>query len=252
MATETAVALDSNFKLLLMSRILVAVEKMVASCYNRDQTWLCVYCWCQTPSGVVSPRGNHSGCALVIARRGETTPSGVWHQQYTHNHVWSLNRNPTNPNPTTRNSTNPNPTNRNPTNTNTTSTNPTSTNPTNTNRTKKPNQNQPIKPTKPICAKTQTIQHQTPNQTSCAHKWGQYTPALISTHPIKKYPTNSPIFKSLWSKIDRDPETYPISINPRDEMNRADSFREKLRKPRFSVNFWPPEGQKWGHEHENR
>ena len=29
MATETAVALDSNFKLLLISRILVAVEKMV-------------------------------------------------------------------------------------------------------------------------------------------------------------------------------------------------------------------------------
>ena len=26
----------------------------------------------------------------------------------------------------------------------------------------------------------------------------KYTPALISTHPIKKYPTNSPIFKSLW------------------------------------------------------
>ena len=77
MARETAVALDSNFKLLSMSRILVAVEKIVASCYNRDQTWLCVYCWCQTPSGVVSPRG-------------ETTPSGVWHQQYTHNHVWSL------------------------------------------------------------------------------------------------------------------------------------------------------------------
>ena len=53
---ETAVALDSNFKLLSMSRILVAVEKMVSSCYNRDQTWLCVYCWCQTPSGVVSLR----------------------------------------------------------------------------------------------------------------------------------------------------------------------------------------------------
>ena len=35
-------------------------------------------------------------------------------------------------------------------------------------------------------------------KTSCAHKWGQYTPVLISTHPIKKYPTNSPIFKSLW------------------------------------------------------
>ena len=90
MATETAVALDSNFKLLLMSRILVAGEKIVASCYNRDQTWLCVYCWCQTPEGVVSPWGDHSGCALVIARRGETTPLRVWHQQYTHNHVWSL------------------------------------------------------------------------------------------------------------------------------------------------------------------
>ena len=38
----------------------------------------------------------------------------------------------------------------------------------------------------------------TANKTSCAHKWGQYTPALISTHPSKKYPTNSPIFKSLW------------------------------------------------------
>ena len=48
MATETAVALDSNFKLLLMSRILVAVEKMVASCYNRHQAWMCVYCWCPT------------------------------------------------------------------------------------------------------------------------------------------------------------------------------------------------------------
>ena len=42
--------------------------------------------------GVKLPRvlSRHSGCALVIARRGETTPSGVWHQQYTHNHVWSL------------------------------------------------------------------------------------------------------------------------------------------------------------------
>ena len=54
------------------------------------------------------------------------------------------------------------------------------------------------------------------------------------------------------TKIDRVPETNPISINPRDEINRADSFPEKLRKPRFSVNFWPPEGQKWGHKHENR
>ena len=31
-------------------------------------------------------------CALVIARRGETTPSGLSHQQYIHNHVSSLNQ----------------------------------------------------------------------------------------------------------------------------------------------------------------
>ena len=31
--------------------------------------------------------------------------------------------------------------------------------------------------------------------------------------------------------INRGPETYPISINPRDEINWANSFREKLRKP---------------------
>ena len=54
MATKTAVALNSNFKLLLLSRILVAVAKSVASCYNRDQTWLCVYWWCQAPPGVFS------------------------------------------------------------------------------------------------------------------------------------------------------------------------------------------------------
>ena len=30
-----------------------------------------------TPSWVVSPRGDHEGCALVIARRGETTHEGV-------------------------------------------------------------------------------------------------------------------------------------------------------------------------------
>ena len=31
----------------------------------------------KTPSCVVSPRGDHSGCVLVIARRGDTTHSGV-------------------------------------------------------------------------------------------------------------------------------------------------------------------------------
>ena len=52
------------------------IVESIKEFHLRDQTWLCVYCWCQTPEGVVSPRG-------------ETTPSGVWHQQYTHNHVWS-------------------------------------------------------------------------------------------------------------------------------------------------------------------
>ena len=28
----------------------------ITNCCLRDQTWLCVYCWCQTPEGVVSPR----------------------------------------------------------------------------------------------------------------------------------------------------------------------------------------------------
>ena len=39
------------------------------------------------------------------------------------------------------------------------------------------------------------------------------------------------------TKIDRGPETYPISINPRDEMNRADSFRENCRNPDFRSIF---------------
>ena len=41
--------------------------EMVASCYNHNQAWLCVYCWCHTPSGVVSPWGDHVGA--VIARQ---------------------------------------------------------------------------------------------------------------------------------------------------------------------------------------
>ena len=38
---------------------------------------------------------NSRGCCLAApgdhegAVRGETTPEGVWHQQYTHKHVWS-------------------------------------------------------------------------------------------------------------------------------------------------------------------
>ena len=39
------------------------------------------------------------------------------------------------------------------------------------------------------------------------------------------------------TKIDRGPETYPISINPGDEMNRADSFRENCGNPDFRSIF---------------
>ena len=39
------------------------------------------------------------------------------------------------------------------------------------------------------------------------------------------------------TKIDRGPEIYPISINPRDEMNRADSFRENCGNPDFRSIF---------------
>ena len=85
MATETAVALDSNFKLLLMSRISVAVEKMVASCYNRDQTCLYVYCWCQTPSGVVSPWAASSGSPGAAKQHPSLIPT-----IHTHS-CWSLN-----------------------------------------------------------------------------------------------------------------------------------------------------------------
>ena len=53
---RTAVALDWNYKLLLMGRLLVAAEKNCGIMLYRDQTWLCVYCLCQTPEGVVSPR----------------------------------------------------------------------------------------------------------------------------------------------------------------------------------------------------
>ena len=39
------------------------------------------------------------------------------------------------------------------------------------------------------------------------------------------------------TKIDRGPETYPISINPWDEMNRADSFGENCGNPDFRSIF---------------
>ena len=58
-------------------------------CGLRDQTWLCVYCWCETPEGVVSPCWVITRAQSEWMPHGETTHEGVWHQQYTHNHVWS-------------------------------------------------------------------------------------------------------------------------------------------------------------------
>ena len=47
-------------------------------------------------------------------------------------------------------------------------------------------------------------------------------------------------------------EGIEAAVDTKSLGNVKKRFRKKLRKPRFSVNFWPPEGQKWGHEHENR
>ena len=37
--------------------------------------------------------------------------------------------------------------------------------------------------------------------TSCAHKWGQYTPALITTHLIQKYPMKISILQSCATQV---------------------------------------------------
>ena len=41
----------------------------------------------------------------------------------------------------------------------------------------------------------------------------------------------------------RGQETHPIRINARYEMNWANSYFKKFRKPDFRPNIWPPEGQ---------
>ena len=76
MTTLTAIALDSSLNLLLISRILVNTngngQHHVIMALIMDRCVLLT----STPC-VVSPRGDHSGCTLVIARCGETTHSGV-------------------------------------------------------------------------------------------------------------------------------------------------------------------------------
>ena len=114
-------------------------------------------------------------------------------------------------------------------------------------------------------------------KTSCAHKWGQYTPTLITTHLIQKYPikisilqlcatqvgilqekkwiepivfstsSGNPIFGQIFghqrgenearnTKMYRGQETRPIRINAKYEMNWANSFFKKFRKPCLQTN----------------
>ena len=81
-ATGTVIALDSNFKPPLLSRILVSKEKIwwphVTIGINHD---------CVCVVGVKL----FAACGLVIPQFGETTLSGIWHQQCTRKHDWSLN-----------------------------------------------------------------------------------------------------------------------------------------------------------------
>ena len=119
--------------------------------------------------------------------------------------------------------------------------------------------------------------------TSCAHKWGQYTPALITTHLIHKdaikflfcsrvlhrweffrktlnraknfsKSSGNPIFGQIFghqraenearnTKMYGGQETHPIRVNARNDMNRTNSFFQKFWKPHFWPNIWPPEGQ---------
>ena len=53
------------------------------------------------------------------------------------------------------------------------------------------------------------------------------------------------------TKMYRGQETHPISVNARYEMNWANNFFKKFRKPHFRPNIWPPEGRKWGQEHKS-
>ena len=46
------------------------------------------------------------------------------------------------------------------------------------------------------------------------------------------------------TKMYRGQETNPISLNARYEMNWANSFFKKFRKPHFLPNIWLPEGRK--------
>ena len=106
-------------------------------------------------------------------------------------------------------------------------------------------------------------------QTSCTHKWGQYTPALITTHLIQKYPIKisiliifsesfrNPIFGQIFghqraengarnTKIYRSQETHAIRVNASIKWNEPIVFFKKFQKHHFRPNIWSPEDRKWG------
>ena len=76
---------------------------------------------------------------------------------------------------------------------------------------------------------------------------------MNGTNSVFFFNSGNPIFSQIFghqrvenearnTKMYRGQETHPIRINARYEMNWANSFFKKFRKP----NIWPPEGRKWG------
>ena len=78
-------------------------------------------------------------------------------------------------------------------------------------------------------------------KTWCAHKWKQYTPAVITTHLIQKYIIKIYILPSCATQVgifghqraenearntnmDRGQETHPLRVNASYVMNGTNSF----------------------------
>ena len=83
MGTFTAIALVSNFKLLLIHRILVFGTNLMASCYNRDQSWLCVLLVSNNPLSIFSTADH------LVIRRWDPRPLLL--QRFNLNHSWGSN-----------------------------------------------------------------------------------------------------------------------------------------------------------------
>ena len=69
---------------------------------------------------------------------------------------------------------------------------------------------------------------------SCAHQWGQYTPALITTHLIQKYPIKISILQSCASQV---------GILQK-KMNWANRFFQKVAETPFSAKYLATRGPK--------